>query len=692
MTRTRFGLISILAIVLNTAMAQDKRDFDLESFVENLFNLQEADINYEDLYEQLLLLYENPVNLNFADRNELQLLYVLSSQQIDALIEYRSTSGKLLTPFELLYIDGFTPDIVESLLPFISIDASEANQDIRPLWQRILTERNNYLIIRYERGLESRRGYQTPEDQSSAPYAGSPNKFYIRYRASKPGDFSIGFTAEKDAGEAFVWNHSRNIYGMDFWSGHIMLEKQRNLKKVIVGDFQLQMGQGLLFGGGFGTGKGSETINTLERNHLGIRPYTSVIEGGFLRGVGATYSLNSNFNITGFFSRLNQGGNVRQGEVDGEFEQFFSSIQLSGLHRTASELRNRRQITEMVYGANLHYKPDGLKQVGLIVSANQFNVPIQRSNQPFNRFEFSGTQNYNASLYGNLKVADLRFFGEAGISKSGGTGVILGFTTTLSPRIDFAMITRSYARNFHSLRGSAFGEGSRNINESGVYWGLKYRLNRQFFLTAYYDTFRFPWLRFRLNAPSEGNDYLIRLNYTPKRTVSMYFQFRRRNRAQNSNEVVNNAIRVLNGQRNQILANFQFKANGHLSLKSRIQYSTFNLAKEQTQGFAIMQDAVLDFGELIISGRIALFDTEGQENRQYAYERDVLYAFSIPAYSGRGIRNYLLFSYQLNRQIDFWFRVARTTFYDRNQVGTGLEIIDGNTRTDIKLQLRYKLN
>ncbi len=402
--------------------------------------------------------------------------------------------------------------------------------------------------------------------------------------------------------------------------------------------------------------------------------------------------MNKQLNLTGFLSSLNQDGNIRAGDLDDEFEQSFSSVQLSGLHRTETELVNRRQINESVYGLNLHYKPDELKQAGIIIAANRFNVPIQRTDQPFNQFEFSGTQNYNASLYGNLKVKDFRFFGEAGFSKSGGTGTVFGFNTTLSPRIDFAMVGRNYSRDFHSFRGSSFSEGSRNINERGIYWGIKYRLNRQFFLTAYYDTFKFPWLRFRVNTPSEGNDYLIRLNYVPKRNVAMYFQFRRRNKQQNVSEQINTDIIVANGIRNQVLANFQFSATSNLSLKSRAQYSTFCFENNKTDGFAIMQDAVLDIGDLTISGRIALFDTEGQENRQYAYEQDVLYAFSIPAYSGRGIRNYLLFSYRVNRQVDLWCRIARITFYDRDVIGTGLESIEGNKRTDIKFQMRYKLN
>ncbi|NVK85354.1 MAG: helix-hairpin-helix domain-containing protein, partial [Cytophagia bacterium] len=95
--------------------------------------------------------------------------------------------------------------------------------------------------------------------------------------------------------------------------------------------------------------------------------------------------------------------------------------------------------------------------------------------------------------------------------------------------------------------------------------------------------------------------------------------------------------------------------------------------------------------KFVFSGRIAIFDTEGAKNRQYAYERDVLYSFSIPAYSGEGIRNYLLIQYKLNRKIDVWARIARTTFYDRDEIGTGLETIDGDQRTDVKFQIRYKI-
>jgi hypothetical protein len=42
--------------------------------------------------------------------------------------------------------------------------------------------------------------------------------------------------------------------------------------------------------------------------------------------------------------------------------------------------------------------------------------------------------------------------------------------------------------------------------------------------------------------------------------------------------------------------------------------------------------------------------------------------------------------------MDLWARIAKTTYYDRQEIGTGLETISGNKRTEVKFQVRYKLN
>lgn len=689
MTRQHIALVIFLLAIIpdKQSHGQVQHNFDVQFFIEKRFNDQREDLNYESLYERLLQLYENPIDLNTASEEQLLNLGLLSLSQIDSFLRYQSEHGKILTRYELQYIEEFDQETITDILPFITL-TNKTKNDL-PLLSRILSERNHYLLVRYERILETKRGYEIDKDNSQPRYLGSPDKLYLRHRVSRSGDFSFGFTTEKDAGEKLVWDPSSRKYGIDFWSIHGLLEKQGKWRKVIIGDYQLQFGQGLLFGSGFAMGKGSETVNALERVNIGISPYTSVIEGAFLRGIAASYELNPKLMTTVFTSSLNQDANLQEGSEDTS-ASYFSSIQLTGLHRTITEIENRKSVNEKVYGIELHYTSDQRSRLGIIAAVNRFNTYVLRSDQAYNRYEFSGKSNYNIGIFGNTRWQRFQLFGEMAVSKSGGLGSVGGFTSRLSKRIDLSMILRSYDRSFHSIRGSSFAEGSRNINESGIYWGIKYKLNRQFSLSAYYDSFRFPWLRFRINTPSTGSDYLIRFNFNPNRAARTYFQLRGKRKSENTLLEANQTT-VLTGQGFQYLLNIQYDISSELRGQTRLQHSSFNIGGLSTVGYAMIQDFSYSAENLSISTRMAVFDTEGQRNRQYAYERDVLYAFSIPGYSGQGVRNYLLFSYRISRQIDVWARIARTTFYDRNEIGTGLETITGNKRTDFKFQIRYKI-
>ena len=75
----------------------------------------------------------------------------------------------------------------------------------------------------------------------------------------------------------------------------------------------------------------------------------------------------------------------------------------------------------------------------------------------------------------------------------------------------------------------------------------------------------------------------------------------------------------------------------------------------------------------------------------YAYENDILYTFSIPAYYGKGIRTYLNLQYHISPKIDFWFKIANTGYTDRDAISSGYNEIAGSRRTELKFQLRLKI-
>jgi hypothetical protein len=89
--------------------------------------------------------------------------------------------------------------------------------------------------------------------------------------------------------------------------------------------------------------------------------------------------------------------------------------------------------------------------------------------------------------------------------------------------------------------------------------------------------------------------------------------------------------------------------------------------------------------------RYALFYTDDYSSRLFAYEHDVLYAASMPAYYGKGFRVYVLARYSPLHWLDTWFRFSLTTYSDRNTISSGPDEIIGNKLPEVKFQLRFKL-
>jgi hypothetical protein len=121
-----------------------------------------------------------------------------------------------------------------------------------------------------------------------------------------------------------------------------------------------------------------------------------------------------------------------------------------------------------------------------------------------------------------------------------------------------------------------------------------------------------------------------------------------------------------------------------------VQYSNYLFDKKTTEGFALIQDISFALGRFRFTGRHGLFDTDHHDNRQYVYESDAWLAYSLPSYSGVGVRNFALFEYKVHKQLTLWVRYARTRLLKSDEIGSGPEAIDGNTKNDVKFQARFR--
>lgn len=672
-------------------------EIDIENFIEDLFGMQREDMDYEDLYEGLLQTLLNPINLNKTNPEELKSIFILNPNQINHFFEYRRKFGNLISIYELQAIPEFDLETIYRLLPFVVVE--EKNKAQVSFWNRIGEAKDSYFIFRHRRVWETRRGFTPPDTLSNgnltSRYLGDPNSLYGRFRIQQSKDFSLGFTIDKDPGEQFIWDPSTNRYGFNFLSYHFTLYNRGNWKALTFGDFQMQFGQGLVFGAGFSAGKGAETITTVRRSSFGIRPYTAAMEFGFFRGAAGTFQAGP-VQITLLASDAPRDANLQIMADTLENETaIITSLQSSGLHRTPTEISYKNQARERNLGGNIQYQSRNKNlQLGANGLYTQFSQPFFRNQRVYNQFEFSGQANHIQSIYFSYNFQNYFFFGESARSASGGMGSILGMMSSLHPKLSFSLLWRDYARNFHTFYGNAFGEASRPINEKGIYMGLNFRPNIRYNLSFYYDRFQFPWLRFRVYSPSYGEEWFGRFTYRPNRNTLIFIQSRHESKSRNISEYpgFQSPYRLDQGLRNNYIFNLDQKLDRRWSIKSRLSASTFRFDGKVTKGFAISQDLNADFNRWRISSRIALFDTDDFDNRQFLYERNVLWLFSIPALHGQGMRYYLLGQYKLSKKLTFWLRWAQTMYTDRETIGSGLQQIQGSTLTETNFQLRYQFN
>lgn len=681
------GLILLYIHIGNGCFAQKppQRELDINQFIAELFPIPPDDSD-EDLYEALSQLHASPLDLNSASRDELSATWILSEAQIDAFFKYKQQTGTLLSLYELQAIPELDLPTIHRLLPFVTLGPRKAS-----LRESLKNPGQHFLMYRSGKILEKQKGFTQPERGTAASnrYQGPAWNGYLRYRHARASAYSFGITLEKDAGEKWWrWNPERQLFGVDFSSVHMQLMNRGKIANLVIGDFQMQAGQGLVFGAGFSLGKGSEVIKTVYRSTTGLKPYTSATEANFFRGAAATFNITSAMAITLLFSRAKRDATQ---ESDSVHSSITTSVPLTGYHRTPSEIEKHHILTEHDVGVHLLNKFPGQKaQVGLTCLYTAYDSFVRKRNWPYNRFEFSGTQNLITGVHGDYHWQNFHFFGEGATSRRGAGG-IAGLVTSFGKKWDASMLARAYARDFHSFYGNAVSEGTRPINERGVYAGVRFSPRRQWQLAAFADYFRFPWLKFQVDAPSEGFDYYLQIQWKPSKRLNAYILYREKHKEQNDPES-EEVISPLTGTvRRTAIFNLEYETPLKFSLRTRLQCGGMKYkTMAASTGLTVLQDITWHVAKLELSARAAFFHTDDYDSRQYVYEKDMLYAFSIPAYYNTGTRHYIMARYALSKHLKIWLRWSQSRYSDIDKISSGLNEIDGNKRSEAKVQVMYQ--
>lgn len=598
----------------------------------------------------------NPLNINLVSETELQSSLLFNSDQITAFIAFRKQIGSFQSILELQTIPGWDLDFLRRIQDYVVCNP------LHPSWWKPNSS-THQILFKTDWTAETKKGFTDPDLRSKTRYVGDRTNQTLRYRGQLNANLRMGFLLQKDAGEKDL---------SDFSSGFVEFKSKGILEKVILGDFINQWGQGLVQSGGFSLGKSFESIKATQKFNLGGLAYSSSVEYGYYRGINATFKLKAYLRIQTFASYRNLDATTG---IDSIGKIYLRTWVEDGFHRTSSEISHKDAMYEKTTGANITYSPLSIPlvlQLNGVYTLWSLPKPVGVG---YKQPEWSGNELKNYSLSFQYPIKNIRMVGELAYSGFKQFSIIQSAAASLSKKLDVSYLFRHYSAGYFSPKSNGLSENSENLNEIGLFLGLGYQINRRMKLSSYVDYFRFPGPKYQVEASNtSGWEFLNRLQWEKRHSARGFIQGK--------------------WTRKEEKDLIQISLDGHyIAIKSWDFHVRAMVAKLGAEiGYLLLQDIKWDHGKWNVQGRFAFMNTPSYDTRNYAYEPGVPYSFSLPAYAGKGIKTTFVMAYQMSRDISLAAKWARIQYKDRVEIGSGLDTIDGNSKTDITLQISYKMH
>ena len=618
-------LIALFCGILFPLCAQE--DYELTHVIEDIYHTvieEGAEADFEQMQEQLMHLSLHKININQATRNQLQDLFFLSEEQIDKILLYRD-EHPLHTVYEVQLIPGLREWEYRFLAHFIEAGPAQKNK---------IYARDLFINSHHE--VDWRIDARNIESNLNDPIYSN-----FKYRFSSMHTLDMGITLKHDVGSNW-WGP--DTYLANHCGGYAQLSNIGRLQTLVLGDYRANYGLGLVVSGQMRMGK-TAYINNIQFGSQGLKKYGGTGGLPFFRGVGTTVSL---------------------GPVE-------TSVWYS--------CRKENDIWQHLIGANAAYTWKHLR-VGVTATQTFFSDSLHIRHTYYNTKYFQGNRQAVIGAHAFYHFQWLTLFGEVAVAQNTRWGVatLVGSKMAATNDIHFLLLGRYYSPWFDNRLAAAFGETTKNNDELGLYAGTEILSLKDWRFALYADIFRFSGPKYATPDTIGGVELQTDIGWTPAKLPHMNLKLRwkRKNSA------------FLDRLQAQYLLRWQ---SGGWQLETSLKGSlcTYDPDKHPdarlTTGYTVTQDVHYHFTSvpIVLQFRAEWFDAQNWNNRIYAYENDVLYAFSIPASYGQGARFYLNSRYHINNHFALYFKLSETVY---TPTWVKARALTRATRTDAHLLLR----
>jgi hypothetical protein len=603
------------------------------------------------LFEELDALARRPLNLATATLEELSALPFLTPSEALALQQRRDAGGGFADWDAVMSTSG----IDEDAFIFLRLYTYLPREPDRGAWRRIS------LRSRFQQDDRSSAGFL------DGRYPGSRWKSSQRLQAQCSERIKAGILAAKDPGES-SW--------IDRLGGYCEADSLGPIDRIVVGDFTVSAGQGLVLWKPAGLSKGGDAVRSGIRASPLLQASLSSSSTSALRGVGVQAHLGGARGAV-FVSRRSLDGGIDSatGAV--------GSLGASGLHRTATEQSSRGTVSEFAAGAHADAQwSAGETRISLGCTA-AFSR-LDRAIASPSPHVFTGADAHAYSVDATLRHPSFAASSEWGRSHTGATGGMASVSTRPSRHIACTVLYRRYAPDFSSRFGYAFGEmNGATRNEEGLYFGLRCTPVRGAVIQAAYDMYRFPGCSTTMPVPSSGHEFMTDLEWAAARgfTVGVRYGQQTKDDIVAATDRDGRDIRpVTQATRRTVRLETAYDAG---SLRLRFRVETVLLSRA---AFVPPERGMLMFADLqwvpsapvLFSVRVASYRADSWDSRVTMVEQDIGGMMAINGCSGEGLRLSVAARCALGRSVTIGAQYSETIAPGAPSSGTGADEIAGD--------------
>jgi hypothetical protein len=625
-------LLYMVAISLSGFGQNSKLSESIIGIAEQLASHEENPEAVDSYTDRLYELAESPVKINSGSENEIARLFFINDFQVKSLADYIKTSGKIMSFYELANIPGFDVATAEMLMPFCTLEtANKVKKGPSGVDCRLITN----------------LAFKPGENDTSL--SGSPLKALTKFRFAS-GGFSGGFTAEKDPGEKLA-----NPLP-DFISAYLSYSGTGILRNITVGDYSIRFGQGTNTNSSFRPALSLTSPGYMSAREE-IKQYTSSDENNFFRGISADFAIRD-LGVIVFYSsnKIDATISPDPDSAGKHIENFY----LTGTHTTPSLLLKKDAITETTFGINVSYSFRNIK-TGASISQGRLSLPFYPTGSyPEDVFDFRGKSNTVASLYYTSLLRRFLLFGEFSLSDFNNLAVVQGFSFRPSDRLTINLLYRNYAAGYFALHGNGPGTASSTSNETGLFGNFSLEAAKHLFISGGCDVEKYPWLKYLCSSPTWGMRHEVRIRAEPTEKVKFELAYYKRmsmSDISGSSYIPEQEQLITNSFKGTV----RYSPDENFSMAFRLDYRSVD--PSGSKGVLMLQDINYTFRKipLTVWFRYCIFNTDSWDSRIYTYENDLLYSFSIPAFSGEGSRSYIMTKLDIGKRTEIRLKYGITS-------------------------------